>query len=58
MGPISQMPSNMEYVPMDWGPQYASLWQKRQAQMNVTQPKYLLAYNEPDVPTQANMTAR
>jgi hypothetical protein len=53
---ISNMASNIQYVPMNWGPQYASLWTKRQAQMNTSLPEYLLSYNEPDVVSQANMT--
>lgn len=53
---VTQMASNIQYVPMDWGPQYASLWAKRQVQMKAHQPKYLLTYNEPDVDSQANMT--
>ena len=50
------MASNIEFVPMNWGPKYAANWEKRIVQMNAVKPKHILAFNEPDVPTQANMT--
>ncbi|KIM74815.1 glycoside hydrolase family 128 protein [Piloderma croceum F 1598] len=54
-GPVSQMPSKNEYVPMFWGEKYRSLWNERVAEMNKKAPKNLMSLNEPDVVGQANM---
>lgn len=54
-GPVSQMPKDVEYVPMFWGPSKWGLWNQRQSQMKNNPPKYLLTFNEPDVSSQANM---
>ena len=56
LGPVSTMPAKVEYVPMNWGPLYAADWAERVIEMNCSLPNYILAYNEPDVTTQANMT--
>jgi hypothetical protein len=55
MGPISQMPKKLEYVPQFWGPQYWSDWNQRKGQMNAHVPQHLLSFNEPDVSSQSNM---
>jgi len=55
-GPVPQMPSNYEFVPMNWGPQYANLWNQRVAEMNKNPPKHLMSYNEPDIQSQSSMS--
>lgn len=54
-GPVPQMPSKDEWVPMFWGSSKWNLWDERVAEMNKKTPKHLLAFNEPDVKGQANM---
>jgi len=54
-GPVSQMPSHYEFVPMNWGHQYANLWNQRVAEMNKNPPKHIMSYNEPDVQSQSSM---
>jgi Glycosyl hydrolase catalytic core len=49
------MPSKVEYVPMFWGPAKWDQWNQRVSEMNKNPPKYLMAFNEPDVDSQANM---
>jgi Glycosyl hydrolase catalytic core len=49
------MPSKVEYVPMFWGPSKWDKWSARLDEMNQAAPKYLMAFNEPDVESQANM---
>lgn len=56
LGPIKTLPDKVEYVPTNWGPKYSSDWAKRVVEMNCSLPNYILAYNEPDVVSQANMT--
>jgi len=55
MGPVPQMPSKNEYVPMFWGPSKWNLWDERLAEMKKKTPKHLMAFNEPDVPSQSHM---
>ncbi|PWN22780.1 glycoside hydrolase [Microstroma glucosiphilum] len=49
-------PSSVDYVPMYWGPKYASKWASRQAEMKKNQPSRLLFVNEPDVESQSNLS--
>lgn len=49
------MPSNVEYVYMFWGPSKMDDWNARLAEMKQNTPAYLLAFNEPDIESQANM---
>jgi hypothetical protein len=46
---------SLEYVPMFWGPKSWAKWTLRKVEMVLIPPKHLLAFNEPDVPSQANM---
>jgi len=55
MGPVPQMPSKNEYVPMFWGPSKWNLWDERLAEMKKNTPKHLMDFNEPDVPSQSHM---
>lgn len=57
MGSVSQMPKKNEYVPMFWGRAKQSQWDQRVTQMQKSPPKHLMAFNEPDVPSQSNMGA-
>ncbi|KAN0062858.1 hypothetical protein ACQY0O_004679 [Thecaphora frezii] len=45
----------MEFIPMLWGPQKISDWNKLKATFSKKQPKHILAMNEPDCAGQANM---
>ncbi|UZJ56007.1 hypothetical protein CBS101457_005327 [Exobasidium rhododendri] len=54
--PVDQMPSEVDYIPMYWGPKYKSLWEKRKSHFAKKEPKYVLAFNEPDVSGQSNMS--
>jgi hypothetical protein len=54
-GPVPQMPSNIEYVYMFWGPSKMNDWNDRVAEMNQNTPAYVLGFNEPDIESQANM---
>jgi len=56
-GPVPQMPSKNEYVPMFWGPSKTDLWNQRVAEMKKKTPQHLMAFNEPDVSSQSNMDA-
>lgn len=56
-GPVPQMPSKNEWVPMFWGPSYWNLWNQRVAEMKKHTPKHLMAFNEPDVDGQSNLDA-
>lgn len=53
---VPEMPRDVEYVPMDWGPKYHNLWQQRKAGFAKHKPKYVLAFNEPDVTGQSDMS--
>ncbi|KAJ7659184.1 glycosyl hydrolase catalytic core-domain-containing protein [Mycena polygramma] len=55
-GPVSQMPSKLEYVPMFWGTSKWSQWSSRKAEMQKKTPQHLLGFNEPDISGQANMS--
>jgi len=52
---VPEMPSSLEYVPMFWGDTQWSLWDQTKTNMNSMWPKHLMGFNEPDVPSQANM---
>lgn len=52
------MPSHVEFVPMDWGPKYHNLWQHRKKYIHKHNSKHILAFNEPDVKGQANMSPK
>ncbi|KAJ7093301.1 glycosyl hydrolase catalytic core-domain-containing protein [Mycena belliarum] len=54
-GPVPQMPSKNQFVPMFWGPSKWDKWNARKSEMNKKLPKYLLGFNEPDISSQANM---
>lgn len=54
-GPVPQMPSGREYVPMFWGPSKWDKWSARLSEMKKKTPKHLMAFNEPDVRSQSNM---
>jgi len=56
-GPVPQMPSKNEFVPMFWGTSKWNLWNQRVAEMKKKTPKHLMAFNEPDVKSQASMDA-
>ncbi|KAL9934147.1 hypothetical protein V8E36_007229 [Tilletia maclaganii] len=51
-GPISGAPG---YVPTFWGPAKWDKWNQRKQEMNRNLPTRLLAFNEPDIKSQANM---
>ncbi|KAJ6626362.1 glycosyl hydrolase catalytic core-domain-containing protein [Mycena sp. CBHHK59/15] len=55
-GPVSQMPSKNEYVPMFWGSKKWDKWNARKAEMAKKTPKHLLAFNEPDIASQGDMS--
>ncbi|PWN48129.1 glycoside hydrolase [Violaceomyces palustris] len=57
-GPNSRMPSHVEFVPTFWGPKYQSKWNQRKQEMKKKLPKHILAFNEPEIPGQANMGAK
>lgn len=57
-GPVPQMPNDVEYIPMLWGPSKMNLWNQRKKHFGKHKPKYILAYNEPDVKGQANMSPK
>jgi len=54
-GPVSQMPSKNEYVPMFWGSKKWDKWNSRKAEMKKKTPKHLLGFNEPDISSQGDM---
>lgn len=54
-GPVPQMPSKDEFVPMFWGPSKWSQWSQRVSEMHKKTPKHLMSFNEPDIKTQAGM---
>ncbi|KAE8233348.1 hypothetical protein CF326_g1614 [Tilletia indica] len=56
-GPFS-VPNGVEYVPTFWGTSKFSQWNQRKAEMNRNMPSRLLAFNEPDIKSQANMSPR
>jgi hypothetical protein len=53
------IPSSFEYVPMIWGPQpiHSDGWTAAANAAIAKGSKHLLAFNEPDLPTQANLDA-
>ncbi|KAL9935969.1 hypothetical protein V8E36_005546 [Tilletia maclaganii] len=55
LGPVATYPG-VEYVPTLWGPQKNKNWAKRKNEMALNPPANILAFNEPDLPSQANMT--
>lgn len=56
MGAVSEIPSSIQYVPMYWGPRYNSLWADRKKEITKFKSTRILAFNEPDVAGQANMS--
>jgi len=57
-GRVSTIPKNIEYVPMYWGPKKKNHWHHRKAEIRKHHPQYILAFNEPDVESQAGMTPK
>ncbi|KAJ6549034.1 glycosyl hydrolase catalytic core-domain-containing protein [Mycena vulgaris] len=55
-GPVPQMPSKNEYVPMFWGTSKWDKWSARKTEMAKKTPQHLLGFNEPDISSQANMS--
>ncbi|KAE8234303.1 hypothetical protein CF326_g655 [Tilletia indica] len=55
-GPILSLSPAVEFVPTFWGAKKSKSWAIRKAEMAIKPPAYVLAFNEPDVPTQANLT--
>lgn len=55
-GQVPEMPKNAEYVPTFWGPQKYNHWEKRKEEIAKLNSTHILAFNEPDIPSQANMT--
>lgn len=55
-GPVDTIHKKVEYVPMYWGTKKKDLWNKRKAQFHKNLPKNILAFNEPDIETQAGMS--
>ncbi|EPQ25797.1 uncharacterized protein PFL1_06664 [Pseudozyma flocculosa PF-1] len=45
----------LEFVPCFWGPKYQDKWNQRKKEMAHDLPKHILAFNEPEIPGQANM---
>jgi hypothetical protein len=48
-GPNSKMPSNVEFVPMFYGPNNWDQWNQRVSEMHKKTPKHILGPNEPDI---------
>lgn len=55
-GRVSTIRDAVEYVPMYWGSKKKSAWNKVKAHFNKYPPKHILAFNEPDIESQAGMT--
>lgn len=55
-GPVSNIHKKVEYVPMYWGPKKKGDWHRRKAYIEKHKPKNILAFNEPDIESQAAMT--
>lgn len=53
--PSSKSSGGPEYVPMLWGPKFFKDWDSSKA-VGSTGAKYVLGFNEPDIPEQANMS--
>jgi hypothetical protein len=54
-GVVEEMPSNVEYVPMFWGPQQTDAWNVQKPGLKNHPPRHLMAFNEPDVAGESNM---
>ncbi|CAD6912596.1 unnamed protein product [Tilletia controversa] len=55
-GPVNGLNSQgAEYVPMFWGARHSGLWDQRKASFGNNLPKHIIAQNEPDVKSQANV---
>ncbi|WFD01502.1 hypothetical protein MOBT1_000168 [Malassezia obtusa] len=54
-GYVAQMPKHTEYVPTFWGPQKYAQWELRKGEIAKHNSSHILAFNEPDIPTQANL---
>ncbi|CAO1636251.1 unnamed protein product [Parajaminaea phylloscopi] len=55
-GAVDQMPKHIEYVPMFWGPKYWGKWEERKQEIKKFKSNRILAFNEPDVKGQSDMT--
>lgn len=55
MGYVAEMPKDVEYVPTFWGPQKYLDWEFRKAEISKFNSSHILAFNEPDVASQANL---
>lgn len=55
-GYVPQMPKGTEYVPTFWGPEKWDDWNQRKSEISKHNSKHILAFNEPDVASQANMS--
>ncbi|KAJ5123660.1 Glycoside hydrolase superfamily [Penicillium atrosanguineum] len=56
MWSFGDLPSNVEYVPMLWGSQYFTGWVAAIETALSGGSDYILGFNEPDMPSQADMT--
>lgn len=56
MGKVPTMKSDVEYVPTYWGPSKYSEWQQRKNEIDAGGVQHILAFNEPDIDSQANMS--
>lgn len=56
MRPGGSLPPNVEYVPMLWGAESTSGWSSAVDSALSSGSQYLLGFNEPDHPEQANMS--
>ncbi|PWN31328.1 glycoside hydrolase, partial [Meira miltonrushii] len=57
-GPVAQMPKNIPFVPMFWGPRYYGLWNQQKKWIRKHKPKFILSLNEPDIEGQANVSPK
>ncbi|WFD20697.1 hypothetical protein MCAP1_002949 [Malassezia caprae] len=57
-GKVSTINKNVEFVPMYWGPKKKSHWNHRKIDILKHSPNHILAFNEPDIETQAGMTPK
>lgn len=55
-GAVPEMPNNVEYVPNFWGPKYWGKWNDRKKEIKKYNSQRILAFNEPDIEGQSNMS--
>ena len=55
-GPNTYFNGKLEFVPCFWGPSKTTQWNQRKAEMAKSLPKAILAFNEPDISSQSNMS--